>query len=410
MIIKLLHLADLHIGIENYGRVDPKTGMHTRLHDFLARLDEAIDLALAERVHLVIIAGDIYKSRQPNPTHQREFARRIRRLRTAGIPVYIITGNHDISPALGRAHAIEIFDTLAIEGVTVAERPMWHCIETAAGAVQIIAVPWITAHSLLTRDEMRQLSFSQIDDELRRRIVQYIQETAAKLDPTLPTVLVAHLSIDGAIAGAERSLTLGTDLTLSRSSIAHPHIDYVALGHIHRHQCLAEHPPVVYAGSIERVDFGERNEDKGCVLVELAKGATRWEFRKLAARPFIQIDVDVRSSSDPAARIQRAIKQHTLAGAVVRLQVQAMPEQAALLRSEALRQQLEQCHPAVVAGASIEVEQPARMRLAGMAEAADLRHGLTPLQALELYLQTNDTDPQRTAALLAAAQELLDSL
>ncbi len=407
--IKLLHLADLHIGIENYGRIDPRTGMHTRLHDFLARLDEAIDLALAEGVHLVIIAGDIYKSRQPNPTHQREFARRIRRLRSAGIPVYIITGNHDISPAMGRAHAIEIFDTLAIEGVTVAERPTRHTIETAAGAVQIIAVPWITAHSLLTRDEMRQLSFSQIDDELRRRIVQYVRDAAEKLDPALPAVLVAHLSVDGAIAGAERSLTLGSDLTLSRSSIAHPQIDYVALGHIHRHQCLVEHPPMVYAGSIERVDFGERNEDKGCVLVALAKGATRWEFRKLAARPFIQITVDVRASSDPVARIQQAIKQHTLTDAVVRLQVQATPEQAALLRPEALRQQLDQQQPAVVAGASIEVEQPARMRLAGAAEAADLRHGLTPLQALEIYLQTNQTDPRRIADLLAAAQELLDS-
>ena len=84
--IKLLHLADLHIGMENYGRLDPATGLHTRLLDYLARLDEAIDLGLSQGVDMVLIAGDIYKNRTPNPTHQREFARRIRRLRQAGLP------------------------------------------------------------------------------------------------------------------------------------------------------------------------------------------------------------------------------------------------------------------------------------------------------------------------------------
>src|SRR5437899_2330790 len=110
--IKLLHLADLHIGTENHGRVDGATGLHTRLNDYLARLDEAIDYGLAEGADLVLIAGDIYKNRMPNPTHQREFAKRVRRIRQAGLPIVILIGNHDISPAAGRAHSIEIFDTL----------------------------------------------------------------------------------------------------------------------------------------------------------------------------------------------------------------------------------------------------------------------------------------------------------
>src|SRR5262245_59405289 len=113
--IKLLHLADLHIGMENYGRLDPATGLHTRLIDYLMRLDEALDYALDEGVDAVLIAGDVYKNRTPNPTHQREFAQRIQRLRSAGLPVFILIGNHDISPAAGRAHSIEIFGTLAIE-------------------------------------------------------------------------------------------------------------------------------------------------------------------------------------------------------------------------------------------------------------------------------------------------------
>src|ERR1041384_6236801 len=115
--IKLLHLADLHIGMENHGRIDPATGLHTRLIDYLERLDEAIDVGLGAGAgpDLVLIAGDVYKSRTPNPTHQREFAKRIQRIRRAGLPVVILTGNHDISPSAGRAPSIEIFQTLTAE-------------------------------------------------------------------------------------------------------------------------------------------------------------------------------------------------------------------------------------------------------------------------------------------------------
>src|SRR6185295_17596874 len=90
--IKLLHLADLHIGMENHGRIDPATGLHTRLLDYLARLDEALDAGLDAGVDIVLIAGDIYKSRTPNPTHPREFAKRIQRIRYAGLPVVILIG------------------------------------------------------------------------------------------------------------------------------------------------------------------------------------------------------------------------------------------------------------------------------------------------------------------------------
>lgn len=253
---------------------------------------------------------------------------------------------------------------------------------------------------------MRHRSFREIDAELRRRIEQFIERAVAERDPSLPTVLALHATIDGATVGAERSITLGQDLVLPRSVVAHAGVDYVALGHIHRHQALGEHPPIVYAGSIERIDFGERNEDKGCVLVELAQGATRWRFHKLAARPFIRIEVDVRKSSDPAGRITAAIERHLLHEAVVRLDVRATREQTATLRTDELRQQLEQAQTYHIAAVSIEAERDTRGRLLPDQEGEDVLRGLTPRRALELYLQTRDTDPQRAAALLAAADEL----
>lgn len=402
--IKMLHLADLHIGMENYGRVDPATGMHTRLLDYLARLDEAIEVGLEADVDLVLIAGDVYKNRTPNPTHQREFARRIRRLRQAGLPVVILIGNHDVSPAAGRAHSIEIFDTLAVEGVTIADRAKLHEIDTRAGPVQLIALPWVTRHSLLTKDELRLASLLEVETMLLQRIETFLRTTAEQLDPSIPTVLTAHGTIDGATLGAERQIMLGRDLILPRSFVALPNVDYVALGHIHKHQTLGEHPPIVYAGSIERIDFGEEREDKGCVIVELERGNTRWQFHKLAARPFVTVDVDVRNSPDPQARVLTAIERQELADAVVRVQIKALPDQAGMLRVDDIQQQLEAAGVFQVAAVATDIERANRGRLASGDE--NILDGLTPRKALELYLRAKDTPEDRIAALLEAAEEL----
>jgi len=408
--IKMLHLADLHIGVENYGRLDSKTGLHTRLLDYLARLDEIVALSQTEKVDLVVIAGDIYKSRSPNPTHQREFAQRVKQWRAAGVAVVLLTGNHDLSPAAGRASSIEIFRALEVEGVTIADRAKWHLIETRAGKVQIIAIPWITRHSLLTKDEMLRSSFSEIDAELRRKVERFIEDKLEKeLDPTLPTVLAMHGTLNGAVFGAERQLTLGQDLVFSRSAIAQAGIDYVALGHIHRHQTLGEHPPVVYAGSIERIDFGEKDEDKGCVLVELVKNATRWRFQKLNARPFIALEVDVRTKNEPLERIAAAISKVYLREAVVRLEIKATREQTAILRQaeKNFRTQLEEAGAFLVAAIVIETEKASQSRFS-QAEKEALQ-SLNPRQVLELYLQSKDIAPDRITTLLDAANELINA-
>lgn len=401
--IRLLHLADLHIGMENYGRINAASGLHTRLLDYLERLDEAIAFGLQEQVDLVLIAGDIYKNRTPNPTHQREFARRIGRLRAEGIPVFILTGNHDMSPSAGRAHSVEIFNTLAVDGVTIADRPKLHTVSTRSGLLQIIALPWITRQLLLTRDETRMASFGEIEALMRQRVEVTLERFVGDLARDIPAVLACHGTIDGAQPGAERGITLGSDMVLPRSMIAQDSIDYVAMGHIHRHQALGQHPPIVYAGSIERVDFGERNEEKGCVLVELEKGATRWHFHPLQARPFVSIEVDVRKNSDPQKRIIVAIQKHNLQQAVVRIEVKATREQADLIDERAIREQIE-AEAFLLAAFVVDVEREQRSRFAG--EEQELLDRLSPRLALDRYLQATKREPERIAALLQAFDEL----
>src|SRR4030042_949719 len=117
--MKILHFADLHLGVESYGRINAETGLSTRLEDFLKALDQVVDYALENSVDLVLFCGDAYKSREPTPTQQREFARRINRLASNGIAVFLLVGNHDLPTAIGKATTTEIFDTLAIKNVYV---------------------------------------------------------------------------------------------------------------------------------------------------------------------------------------------------------------------------------------------------------------------------------------------------
>ena len=133
--MRILHFADLHLGVETYGTIDTATGFSTRMIDILHALDEVVDYAIDNGIDLVLFCGDTYKNRDPSQTQQREFARRINRLVSNDIPICLLIGNHDLPNAIGRATAIESFDTLVIKNVYVSNRPDIYRIPTKNGVI-----------------------------------------------------------------------------------------------------------------------------------------------------------------------------------------------------------------------------------------------------------------------------------
>ena len=319
--IRLLHCADLHIGMENYGRLDAATGVNGRVLDFLRRFDELIEYGLEHDVDVVLFAGDAYKRRNPDPTYQRAFARRIKRLSDAGVTVVLLVGNHDLPAMSQRASSVDIFHTLNVPNVVVGRVEEVHRIETRRGPLQVATVPYPVRQRLLTRDEYRGLSIEQLDRAMEEVVTANIHALAAGLDPALPAVLTAHLSVSGATFGSERSVMIGRDAVILKSAVADSAWDYVALGHVHKHQSLNEgqHPPVVYAGSLERIDFGEEGQPKGFCWVELSRGETEWQFVEVAARPFVTLRADLRDAPDPLTTLRQMVSACNLKDAVVRL-------------------------------------------------------------------------------------------
>ncbi len=399
--IRLLHFADLHIGMENYGRLDPATGVNRRVLDFVQRLDEVIDYGLEHDVDLVIFAGDAYKTRSPNPTHQRAFARRIKRLTDAGVEVVLLVGNHDLPTMTQKASSIDIFRTLDVPNVVVGRAEDVHIIQTRRGPVQVATVPYPVRQRLLAHDDYRSLSIAELDSRLEEIITGNIHGLAAQIDPDLPAVLTAHLSVSGATYGSERSVMIGRDAVVLRSVLTDPAWDYVALGHIHRHQSLNPDgsPPVVYSGSLERIDFGEEGQPKGFCWVELARGETSWKFVEVAARPFVTVRADLRGTDDPLASLRRAVGGHDLKDAVVRVILHLRSDQEKLIRDHDVRALLAEA--AFVGSINREVERESRVRLGGLSPEE-----MTSSQLLERYLDARGTQEERKKELLARAAEI----
>ncbi len=407
--IKLLHTADIHIGMENYGRIDPATGINARVMDFLRRLSDIGDYTVEQGVDVFVFAGDAYKTRDPNPTYQREFARRIKRIADAGIPVIMLVGNHDLPAVARRATSIDIFGTLEVPNVVVANREeVWRITCRRGQPLQVATVPYPLRSALLSREQAQGKSLNELDALLQEAMIANIQALAAQVRqrPEVPAILVGHFSVSEASHGSEKNIMIGRDAALPRSVLADPAFRYVALGHIHKHQSLNgdRQPPVVYSGSIERIDFGEEHEPKGFVVAEIGDGPTTWQFvhgYRRQARPFVTVRADVRDAADPTAAVVEAIRRRgDLSEAVVRVIVTLRQEQESQLAEREILRALEAAY--FVAALQKEVERAERMRLGAVSVEA-----LTPLELLERYLQTKEVPAERAKLLLKHAEALI---
>jgi exonuclease SbcD len=421
--MRVIHFADLHIGVETYGRPLPDRGWSSRMQDFLDAYDELVEFAITERADAVIFAGDAYKAREPTQTHQREFARRIRRLSNAGIATFLLVGNHDLPNAEGRAHALEIYRTLDVPNVYVGDnwwfqqngfRPQ--VMETKAGPLQVAFLPWPQVSRLLAADE--QVARQSIDEQMaavETRLAALIRDQSEHLDPGTPAILACHISINDFLVrnnqGTEQWMTVGTAPTVLKSSLCEQSFDYIALGHHHNNLDLQMNTPCWYSGSMQRVDFGEEKQDKGFMVFDIETGKPRGarmaasglpRLQKVAARRFLTIEVKPRDE-DPTAEVCRAIEAKDTGDAIVRVEVSLTGDQARLFRIPEARRMLEKAH--YVAGIRTFLPDDPRSRL----PAGEQPDSASPIEVLDLYFRVHQMEDARRERLRRAAEDLMAS-
>jgi len=366
-------------------------------------------------VDLVIFAGDAYKDRTPAPTFQREWGKRIMRLSAAKIPTLLLIGNHDLSPSIGRANALHEFDTLQVPFVRVISKPELVTAEQLGLPVQVIGLPWVSRSGLMATLEMEQIETKEIFLQLEERLKTLVEDYLAKIDPTLPVILTAHASVQGATFGAERMVMLGADLVLPGSLVKDPRLDYVALGHIHKPQNLNgpgpnnptavyQHPPVIYPGSIERVDFGEAHDDKFFIVAEVERGKdTKVEWRKLKdVRPFVEAYLKLESAENVSAQLRAALPAaKKLKDAIVKLTVDYPRDYEKLIDEAEIREYTDETFEFHL------VKHPQTENRVRLPNGQNIT-SLSPLELLEKYWEAAHTETAESEVLQKLAAQVLN--
>lgn len=385
--MKLLHFSDIHIGMENYAKLDPETGLSTRLLDFFKTFDFIVDLAIKEDVDAVVFAGDAYKTRDPNPTQQRGFGERIKKLAKAGIPVILVVGNHDTPNAQGKANTLDIYSALEIDNVWVSRQIQLLNILTKSGNLQIITLPWLHKNDYKT-----------VGDKLK--------SLYNKISTDSPAIFLSHAEVEGASYGSEKGMAIANDVTIPLSLLQDKRLAYVALGHIHKHQVLSKNPLVVYSGSPQRIDFGEEKEEKGIVLVKLMNNeprATSFKFIPTNARKFLAININLKEDDpNPTQTILAEISKHDIKEVIVRIVINIPANLDKNIEMDQIKKALKEVN--FIAGISRNVERRKRLTLDGTEEV----ERLTPVEALQKYFQAKKYSLSKIKQLEEFASKLFE--
>ncbi|MBI2765305.1 MAG: exonuclease SbcCD subunit D [Chloroflexi bacterium] len=437
--MRIIHFADLHIGVDTYGRLVPDRGWSTRMQDFLDAFDHLVAFALAEGVDAVIFAGDAYKAREPSQTHQREFARRIRQLSSAGIPTFLLVGNHDLPNAEGRAHALEIYRTLDVPDVTVGDNAWFgvhgmrpRVLQTRSGPLQVAYLPWPQVSRFLANNPQHAtLTIDQVEKLVEEEMTEAMAKQADLIDPGVPAILTSHVSVNDWLnpfdPGSESWMTVGSAPTLMKSAIPDGRFDYIALGHHHNNRDLGLQTPCWYSGSMQPVDFGEEGQTKGFMVFDIdpakpqgarvgGSGAPRLEA--VPARRFVTVQARPKAD-DPTAEVCAAIEAADVADAIVRVEVElgrpgaTKPGDPTIAREQIRNFRIPEAKRLLESAHYVASFRPIVPRDPGLGSAVageSLVSSANPLEALGHYFKRQQLDEARKARLLTAAKDLVDTV
>lgn len=252
--MKLLHLADLHIG-----KVINEFSM---LEDQKYVLKQVVSLALEEKTDGVLLAGDIYDRSVPTAEAVLTLDWFLRQLIEAGQKVFVISGNHDSPERIGFAGSILEKGGLYMEGSFdgVLKKVS---LTDEFGEVNLYFLPF--ARTAAMQKALGLENGSDIGECIRRAVEN------AGIDTKKRNILLTHHFVTGngkepELSDSEYPVSVGGTENVDVSVF--DAFDYVALGHIHKPQSIGR-PEVVYAGSLLKYSFSECNTEKSAVLLEL---------------------------------------------------------------------------------------------------------------------------------------------
>jgi DNA repair protein SbcD/Mre11 len=377
--MRIAHFADIHIGMQNVGAINPKTGVHTRIEDFENALQQVVAGTFEEEVDIVLFAGDGFRTREPSTTERLVFQRALQQWSSAGIPVVMLTGNHDMHTSAGRATALDIFSE--VRGVHVLNKPSVLQLYTNAGSIRIVGAPYPYESAWGKAPNVGQFVYDNLPPDPADNF----------------NVLMGHFTVKGALTGSEQTMML-SDNAVSLEALRPEHFHYVALGHIHRYQNMNPDgaTPVMYPGSLEHIDMSEGPLKKGWILVDTMTNCIP-SFKEIRVRQFVTIPVDLRTGESLGNQVNRLSWSLSDAVRVVIDTHEDLPR----VTPEMVGELIGPVHDLKVV---YRVARTARYNVSTVNEHIE---SLDNDQLLALYLKLKDTEPDRTAALIKFSKQFM---
>lgn len=287
--MRLLHTSDWHLGSSLHG--------HSRTDELFRQVGRVCEIAEREHVDVLLVAGDVFECRHRQTAHEvtkrlsQVLSQHIRR----GLRVVLLPGNHDDREHFRMMRELLELEHGCCERVRVVSDPKDFLFEMAG--VQFVALPYPVREVLERYGEQPGIGAAGPTERNKRLsaiLAELVRDMTALVRPDAPSVFVTHINVEGVTAESGKEIgTYDQDINLALKALP-LNVSYIALGHIHQQQQIKSHPvPCFYSGSFDRMDFGERGEGKGVLLVDIPeRGPARVTPLPLEATPFYDLHIN----------------------------------------------------------------------------------------------------------------------
>lgn len=277
--MRFIHTADWHLGQTLHG--------HDRTDEQFERVAHLLNLARTHEADALLVAGDVFeasklKDRRRLPLLTQRLADLLRPHLEAGLHVMLLPGNHDDRDHFAMMHSLLGLTGQAAQRLVVAHNRRFMNIR----GVRFALVPYPTREKLL-KDYAPTAGGPKRNADLGARLADYLRSVASELaGHDGPAVLASHIAVKGVTTPQQFKIGFDSQLCLGSGDLPNVHnLAYIALGDIHQPQQIKHGIPCHYSGSPDRHDFGEADDEKCALLVEVPDAVPQQGYATVTRLP-----------------------------------------------------------------------------------------------------------------------------
>ena len=257
--MKVLHTSDWHLGQLFYE--------HNRTVEHDAFLTWLCQTLAEEQIDVLVIAGDIYHTATPPASAEQQLYTFIKQAKNSHphLQIVIIAGNHDSANRVETAKPLlQAFDTYVVGRYNKhAPEDIVLSLSTPNGPLTVVAMPFLRSGDLTIDNHLDDAYQQGVRDAYQHSINHALTIQQG------PLLVMGHLHAKGGdiSSDSERNIAIGGFDSIN-ASIFTEHADYVALGHLHKSQCVAKNEFIRYCGTPMPMSFSERHYQHQVLIVE----------------------------------------------------------------------------------------------------------------------------------------------